>query len=56
MEKNAHKYGFVLSYPKGKDGITGYLWEPWHFRFVGKEVAGEVYRKGITLEEYFSSR
>jgi len=56
LEKNAHKYGFVLSYPKGKDGTTGYVWEPWHFRFVGKEVAGEVYRKGITLEEYFSSR
>lgn len=56
LENNAHKYGFVLSYPKGKDGITGYIWEPWHFRFVGKEVAKEVHDKGITLEEYLSSR
>lgn len=56
LENNAYNYGFVLSYPKGKDGITGYIWEPWHFRFVGKEVAKEVHDKGITLEEYLSSR
>lgn len=56
LENNAHKYGFVLSYPKGKDGITGYIWEPWHFRYVGKVVAREVYTRGMILEEYLLSR
>lgn len=56
LERNAHKYGFVLSYPKGKDGTTGYIWEPWHFRWVGKAVAEEIRNKGMTLEEYLTSR
>ncbi len=54
LEKNAYRYGFILSYPKGKDAITGYIWEPWHFRYVGREAAQEVNRLGITLEEYLS--
>ena len=49
---NAHKYGFILRYPEGKEKITGYMYESWHFRYVGKEVATQVYEKGITLEEY----
>ena len=49
---NAHKYGFILRYPKGKPPITGYKYEPWHFRYVGKE-AESIYRSGLTLEEYF---
>lgn len=56
LEANAHNYGFVLSYPKGKNTITGYFWEPWHFRWVGKEVATEIHQLKITLEEYLSTR
>lgn len=53
LAENAHKYGFILRYPKGKENITGYSYEPWHFRYVGEEVAAIIYEKGITLEEYF---
>ncbi|TCJ02895.1 M15 family metallopeptidase [Cytobacillus praedii] len=52
---NAHLYGFILRYPKGKEGITGYKYEPWHFRYVGKEAATIIYKKGWTLEEYFGT-
>lgn len=54
VKENAHKYGFIIRYPKGKEDITGYSYEPWHLRFVGKETAGYIYDKGITLEEYFA--
>lgn len=50
---NAHTFGFILRYPKGKEGITGYSYEPWHFRYVGKKAATEIYKNGLTLEEYF---
>ncbi|MDQ0273920.1 M15 family metallopeptidase [Cytobacillus purgationiresistens] len=53
LAENAHKYGFVLRYPKGKESITGYQFEPWHFRFVGKEAATVMFDKDWTLEEYF---
>jgi D-alanyl-D-alanine carboxypeptidase len=56
LEANAHNYGFALSYPKGKDTITGYVWEPWHFRWVGKEVATEIHKRGTTLEEHLTTR
>jgi D-alanyl-D-alanine carboxypeptidase len=52
LAENAHHYGFILRYPKGKTNITGYAFEPWHFRYVGVDIAGEIYTKGITLEEY----
>ncbi|WP_404469463.1 D-alanyl-D-alanine carboxypeptidase family protein [Sutcliffiella horikoshii] len=52
LAENAHHYGFILRYPKGKTNITGYAFEPWHFRYVGVEIAGEIYAKGLTLEEY----
>lgn len=52
LAANAHKYGFILRYPEGKEKITGYMYESWHFRYVGKEVATQVYEKSITLEEY----
>ncbi len=45
-------HGFLLRYPKGKEEITGYAYEPWHFRYVGKEVAVSLSEKGITLEEF----
>ena len=45
-------FGFILRYPEGKEDVTGYKYEPWHIRFVGKEVAKEIDHQGITLEEY----
>ena len=48
----AHKFGFILRFPKGKETVTGYSYEPWHYRFVGVEAATEIYRRGITLEQY----
>lgn len=53
LAKNAHRFGFILRYPKGKEEITGFSYEPWHFRYVGKDVATIIYEKGWTLEEYF---
>jgi zinc D-Ala-D-Ala carboxypeptidase len=55
LEQNAAEYGFIIRYPKGKDTITGYKYEPWHLRYVGKDVAVDVSTKGITLEEYFNT-
>ncbi|MBP2241218.1 D-alanyl-D-alanine carboxypeptidase [Cytobacillus eiseniae] len=55
MADNAHKYGFILRYPKGKEGITGYQYEPWHFRYVGIETATIMYKNDWTLEEYFGA-
>ena len=52
LRENAHKYGFILRYPKGKEKITGYAYEPWHFRYVGKDHAEIIYERDITLEEY----
>jgi D-alanyl-D-alanine carboxypeptidase len=50
---NAHKYGFILRYPEGKEDVTGYMPEPWHWRYVGVTYAAEMKAKGIsTLEEY----
>ena len=46
-----HKYGFILRYPKDKTEITGYEYEPWHFRFVGLELAKKIYDNKLTLEE-----
>ncbi|MFS0577162.1 M15 family metallopeptidase [Sporosarcina sp. 179-K 3D1 HS] len=49
---NAHRYGFIMRYPKGKEEITGYMYEAWHFRYVGEKIAGEIYEKNSTLEEF----
>ena len=54
LRNNCHKYGFILRYDKGKENITGYNYEPWHFRYIGKEHAKEVARLGITYEEYIT--
>ena len=48
----AHEFGFVLSYPKGLEEVTGYVYEPWHFRWVGRELAAEVRARGITIGEF----
>jgi zinc D-Ala-D-Ala carboxypeptidase len=55
LAHNAHKYGFILRYPRGKEGITGYMYEPWHFRYVGIKAATEIYENEWTLEEYFEN-
>lgn len=52
MKENAHKYGFILRYPKGKEHITGFKYEPWHYRYVGVKHATKIYTENITLEEY----
>lgn len=52
IKANAYKYGFILRYPENSKAITGIEFEPWHLRYVGKEVAKDIYTKGITLEEY----
>ncbi|MBR4694136.1 MAG: D-alanyl-D-alanine carboxypeptidase family protein [Bacilli bacterium] len=52
--QNAHRFGFILRYPKGKEEITGFNFEPWHFRFVGKELAEQLHTSNITLEEYYN--
>ncbi len=54
LRNNCHKYGFILRYDKGKEHITGYNYEPWHFRYIGKEHATEIARLGITYEEYIT--
>ena len=52
LADNAYKYGFILRYLEGKIDITGYNYEPWHIRYVGKKVAKEIYNNSETLEEY----
>ena len=52
--KNAYKYGFILRFPKGKEDITGYKYEPWHYRYVGKKAAKVIYENDLTLEEYYA--
>lgn len=51
---NAHKYGFILRYPKGKEDITGFAFEPGHFRYVGIDVATQIYNENITFDEYYA--
>lgn len=53
MKENAHKYGFILRYPKGKEHITGYTYESWHYRYVGKDIATYIYENNITFDEYY---
>lgn len=54
LANNAHNYGFILRYPSGKEFITGIDYEPWHYRYVGKENASEIYSQQITLEEFLN--
>ena len=53
VKENAHKYGFIIRYLQGKEDITGYNYEPWHLRYLGINLATELYERGITLEEYY---
>jgi LAS superfamily LD-carboxypeptidase LdcB len=53
MINNSYKYGYILRYPEKKENITGYAYEPWHYRYVGKELANKVYNSGLTFDEYY---
>ena len=50
--ENAHRYGFVIRYPAGRETVTGFAYEPWHLRFVGTDLANELHKTGRTLEEF----
>ncbi len=52
LAAHAHEYGFIICYPKGKEHITGYKYEPWHLRYLGLDTAAAVYESGLCLEEY----
>ena len=52
LAENAYKFGFILRYPKGMEDITGYTYEPWHYRFVGREAATDIHVGNMTLEQY----
>lgn len=52
LAQHCADYGFIVRYPDGKENITGYEYEPWHIRYVGVDVAKDIYSKGLTLEEY----
>lgn len=54
MFENAYKYGFVLRFPKGKENITGFQYEAWHYRYVGKDIATYMYENDLTFDEYYA--
>lgn len=54
LYEHCDEYGFIVRYPNGKTDITGIIYEPWHFRYVGKDAAKVIMDKGITLEEYLT--
>lgn len=56
LKENAHHFGYIIRYPKGKEQITEYSYEPWHLRYVGKELAAKLYKEKITYEEYLFFR
>lgn len=55
IAENSYKYGFILRYPKGKEDVTGIMYEPWHFRYVGVDAATVIYENNETLEEFIES-
>ena len=52
LKQNSYKYGFIERYPKGKEFITGYAFEPWHYRYLGVDIATKIFEENITYEEY----
>ena len=52
LAAHAHEHGFIVRYPEGKEDITGYMYEPWDVRYLGKELARKVYESGLTYEEF----
>ena len=55
MAEHCAEYGFILRYPKGKQDVTGIIFEPWHFRYVGVEIATYIMENNLTLEEYLGA-
>ncbi len=55
LKENSYKYGFIMSYPEGKESVTGYRYEPWHFRYVGVDTAKDIHYEGMTIKEYFDT-
>lgn len=55
VAENAHRFGFIIRYPQGKESITGYNYEPWHLRYVGPDLASDIYHSHLTMEEFFYS-
>lgn len=53
LSENAHLFGFILRYPENKEKLTGYPFEPWHYRYVGEEISKTIYQEDLCLEEYF---
>ena len=54
LKNNSYKYGFILRYPEGKEDITGYSTESWHFRYIGVKDATKIFNEGITFDEYYA--
>ncbi|WP_339251963.1 M15 family metallopeptidase [Paenibacillus sp. FSL P2-0136] len=55
LAAHAAEYGYIIRFLEGKEAITGYKYEPWHVRYVGKEIAASIAERGITLEEYYDA-
>ena len=55
LMKHSWEYGFILRFPTGKSDVTGIIYEPWHYRYVGRDAAKEIYDQGICLEEYLDA-
>ncbi|CAH1223925.1 hypothetical protein PAECIP111893_05049 [Paenibacillus plantiphilus] len=56
LRAHAAEYGFIIRYPQGKEKITGYSYEPWHIRYVGVYIAGQIMKQNVTLEEYLAKQ
>jgi zinc D-Ala-D-Ala carboxypeptidase len=56
LAENAYRFGFAMSYPDGKEEITGYIFEPWHYRYIGPEAAAEWYAAGLSLKEFLQQK
>lgn len=56
LSQNAHQFGFVMRYPEGKEDITGYQYEPWHYRYFGEELATYLYENNLTYEEFLNNQ
>ncbi len=54
LAENSYKFGFILRYPDGKEDITGVIYSPWHFRYIGVKEATKIYESGLTLEEFYN--
>ena len=54
LKENAYKYGFILRYPEEFEEVTGITFEPWHYRYVGKDIAKYIYENNITFDEYYA--